>query len=75
MMKLLCDGGVRRREMTGWRGRIPEIIIHLTVVMLGNTLPSVIDKVGRNRTQITEKFQSFSLNIIVLQAVISLERN
>ncbi|TNN58393.1 Neural-cadherin [Liparis tanakae] len=43
-MILRLDGGGGQREVTGSRGRSREIIIDPTVVMLGNTFPSGINK-------------------------------
>uniref|UniRef100_G3PMI9 Si:ch211-186j3.6 n=1 Tax=Gasterosteus aculeatus aculeatus TaxID=481459 RepID=G3PMI9_GASAC len=43
-MTLRLDGGGGQREVKGSRGRSREIIIDPTVVMLGNTFPSGINK-------------------------------
>ncbi|KAM4592527.1 neural-cadherin isoform 2-T2 [Odontesthes bonariensis] len=43
-MTLRLDGGGGQREVTGLRGRSREIIVDPTAVMLGNTLPSGINK-------------------------------
>uniref|UniRef100_A0A671U276 Si:ch211-186j3.6 n=1 Tax=Sparus aurata TaxID=8175 RepID=A0A671U276_SPAAU len=43
-MMLQLDGGGGQREVTGSHGRSREIIIDPTVVMLGNTFPSGINK-------------------------------
>ncbi|XP_027137362.1 neural-cadherin [Larimichthys crocea] len=43
-MMLQMDGGGGQREVTGLQGRSREIIIDPTVVMLGNTFPSGINK-------------------------------
>lgn len=43
-MTLRLDGGGGQREVTGLRGRSREIVIDPTVVMLGNTFPSGINK-------------------------------
>lgn len=43
-MMLKLDGGGGQREVTGSLGRSREIIIDSTVVMLGNTFPSGINK-------------------------------
>nr|XP_057932731.1 neural-cadherin isoform X2 [Doryrhamphus excisus] len=40
---LRLDGGGGQREVTGSRGRSREIVIDPTVVMLGNTFPSLIN--------------------------------
>ncbi|TWW67107.1 Neural-cadherin Cadherin-N [Takifugu flavidus] len=43
-MMLKLDGGGGQREVTGSQGRSREIVIDPTVVMLGNTFPSGINK-------------------------------
>uniref|UniRef100_A0A3P8S899 Si:ch211-186j3.6 n=1 Tax=Amphiprion percula TaxID=161767 RepID=A0A3P8S899_AMPPE len=43
-MMLRLDGGGGQREVTGLRGRSREIVIDPTVVMLGNTFPSAVNK-------------------------------
>lgn len=43
-MTLRLDGGGGQREVTGSQGRSREIIIDPSVVILGNTLPSAINK-------------------------------
>uniref|UniRef100_A0A3Q2X3E2 Si:ch211-186j3.6 n=1 Tax=Haplochromis burtoni TaxID=8153 RepID=A0A3Q2X3E2_HAPBU len=43
-MTLRMDGGGGQREVSGLQGRSREIIIDPTVVMLGNTFPSGINK-------------------------------
>lgn len=43
-LTLRLDGGGGQREVTGSQGRSREIIIDPTVVMLGNTFPSGINK-------------------------------
>ncbi|XP_054626385.1 neural-cadherin isoform X2 [Dunckerocampus dactyliophorus] len=42
-MTLRLDGGGGQREVTGTRGRSREIVIDPTVVMLGNTFPSLLN--------------------------------
>ncbi|XP_061620755.1 neural-cadherin [Phyllopteryx taeniolatus] len=43
-MTLRLDGGGGRREVTGASGRSREIVIDPTLVMLGNTFPSTLNK-------------------------------
>uniref|UniRef100_A0A3B4A9P1 Uncharacterized protein n=1 Tax=Periophthalmus magnuspinnatus TaxID=409849 RepID=A0A3B4A9P1_9GOBI len=43
-MTLRLDGGGGQREITGSRGRSREIIIDPSVIMLGNTVPSGVNK-------------------------------
>lgn len=55
-MVLKLDGGGGQREVMGSQGRSREIIIDPTVVMLGNTFPSGVNKSFQGMTQeITEK--------------------
>lgn len=48
-MRLQLDGGGGQREVTGLRGRSREIVIDPTVVMLGNSFPSEINKSFQGR--------------------------
>lgn len=48
-MTLRMDGGGGQREVSGLQGRSREIIIDPTVVMLGNTFPSGINKSFQGR--------------------------
>uniref|UniRef100_A0A3B4GHX1 Neural-cadherin-like n=1 Tax=Pundamilia nyererei TaxID=303518 RepID=A0A3B4GHX1_9CICH len=50
-MTLRMDGGGGQREVSGLQGRSREIIIDPTVVMLGNTFPSGINKSFQGRCQ------------------------
>lgn len=57
-MILKLDGGGGQREVTGSQGRSREIIIDPTVVMLGNTFPSGINKSFQGRFISAALFQN-----------------
>lgn len=64
-MMLKLDGGGGQREVTGSQGRSREIIIDPTVVMLGNTFPSGINKSFQGRFISAALFQNKYNNTII----------
>lgn len=71
MLKL--DGGGGQREVTGSLGRSREIIIDSTVVMLGNTFPSGINKsfqgTVRTASFLQNKSWKFLVNHLLYQVI------